>query len=192
MCAASLPMAAGSSGKCKPASGPSIASQPQGESVVVGGSAGFGVSASGTAPFGYQWNFNGATLDGATNVDPLGVIGGPFPDPDATQEFQVVTGTYGSRYVSAPGGAVNIVTRAGSNQFHGTVFEFIRNGYFNAENAILAQPDASSNDHLVRIFNCGGSTIPVDVLRGFHRRFGVWLREVWGMSELHGMVSIHE
>ena len=57
--------------------------------------------------------------------------------------------------------------------------------------AILAQPDASSNDHLVRIFNCGGSTIPVDVLRGFHRRFGVWLREVWGMSELHGMVSIH-
>ena len=81
------------------------------------------------------------SLDGATNVDPLGVIGGPFPDPDATQEFQVVTGTYGSRYVSAPGGAVNIVTRAGSNQFHGTVFEFIRNGYFNAENAILAQPD---------------------------------------------------
>ena len=81
------------------------------------------------------------SLDGATNVDPLGVIGGPFPDPDATQEFQVVTGTYGSRYVSAPGGAVNIVTRAGSNQFRGTVFEFIRNGYFNAENAILAQPD---------------------------------------------------
>ena len=60
--------AAGSSGKCKPASGPSIASQPQGESVVVGGSAGFGVTASGTAPFGYQWNFNGAALDGATNA----------------------------------------------------------------------------------------------------------------------------
>lgn len=81
------------------------------------------------------------SLDGATNVDPLSVIGGPFPDPDATQEFQVVTGTYGARYVSAPGGAVNIVSRAGANQIHGTIFEFIRNGYFNAENAILAQPD---------------------------------------------------
>ena len=81
------------------------------------------------------------SLDGAVNVDPLSVIGGPFPDPDATQEFQVVTGTYGARYVSAPGGAVNIVTRAGSNQLHGTLFEFIRNGYFNAENASLAQPD---------------------------------------------------
>ena len=81
------------------------------------------------------------SLDGAVNVDPLAVIGGPFPDPDATQEFQVVTGTYGSRYISAPGGAINIVTRAGTNQIHGTVFEFIRNGYFNAENAILRQPD---------------------------------------------------
>ncbi len=81
------------------------------------------------------------SLDGAVNVDPLSVIGGPFPDPDATQEFQVVTGTYGARYVSAPGGAVNIVTRAGSNAFHGTLFEFIRNGFFNAENASLPSPD---------------------------------------------------
>jgi fatty-acyl-CoA synthase len=57
--------------------------------------------------------------------------------------------------------------------------------------AILAQTDADSTGHGIRIFNCGGSTIPVDVLRGFHRRFGVWLREIWGMSEFHGMVSIH-
>ncbi len=82
------------------------------------------------------------SLDGAVNVDPLGVIGGPFPDPDATQEFQVVTGTYGSRYVSAPGGAVNIVTRAGTNKFHGTAFDFIRNGYFNARNALATVPDS--------------------------------------------------
>ena len=44
------------------------------------------------------------SLDGATNVDPLAVVGGPFPNPDATQEFSVVTGSYGARYVSAPGG----------------------------------------------------------------------------------------
>ena len=81
------------------------------------------------------------SLDGASNVDPYSVIGGPFPDPDATQEFQVVTGTYGARYLSAPGGAVNIVTNAGSNKFHGTIFEFLRNGAVNAQNAVLAQPD---------------------------------------------------
>jgi|GEM_PF-692022 len=81
------------------------------------------------------------SLDGASNVDPLAVIGLPFPNPDATQEFEAVTGTYGARYVSAPGGAINIVTNAGGNKFHGTVFEFIRNGAVNAENAILATPD---------------------------------------------------
>lgn len=81
------------------------------------------------------------SLDGASNVDPGPVIGGPFPDPDATQEFDVVTGTYGARYFSAPGGAVNIVTRSGTNTVHGTLFEFLRNGAVNAENPILAQPD---------------------------------------------------
>lgn len=81
------------------------------------------------------------SLDGASNVDPGPVIGGPFPDPDATQEFDVVTGTYGARYFSAPGGAVNIVTRSGTNSVHGTLFEFLRNGYVNAEDPILKQPD---------------------------------------------------
>lgn len=81
------------------------------------------------------------SLDGATNVDPFNVIGGPFPNPDATQEFAVVTGSYGARYVSAPGGAVNIITRSGTNQFHGSVFEFIRNGYFNARNYFAVAPD---------------------------------------------------
>ena len=37
------------------------------------------------------------SLDGAGNVDPYSVIGGPFPNPDATQEFSVVTGSYGAR-----------------------------------------------------------------------------------------------
>src|ERR1019366_2451735 len=69
------------------------------------------------------------SLDGADNVDPYVVIGGPFPNPDPTQEFRVVTGSYGARYVSAPGGAVNIITKSGTNQVHGSLFEFIRNGF---------------------------------------------------------------
>ena len=81
------------------------------------------------------------SMDGANNTDPWTVVGGPFPNPDATGEFSVVTGTYGARYVSAPGGAVNIVARSGANDIHGTVFEFIRNGAVNAENAISQVPD---------------------------------------------------
>jgi fatty-acyl-CoA synthase len=57
--------------------------------------------------------------------------------------------------------------------------------------AILALPDTTSEGHSIRCFNCGGSTIPVELLRGFHQRFGIWLRELWGMSEIHGAVSSH-
>ena len=57
--------------------------------------------------------------------------------------------------------------------------------------AILAQRSGHSEGHCIRSFNCGGSTIPIELLRNFHQRFGVWLREVWGMSDLHGAVSGH-
>lgn len=58
--------------------------------------------------------------------------------------------------------------------------------------AILAlPPDVTSQGHCIRSFNAGGSTIPVELLRGFHARYGVWLRELWGMSEIHGAVSSH-
>jgi hypothetical protein len=74
------------------------------------------------------------SLDGANNLDPYQVTGGPFPNPDMTSEFSVVSGNYGARYVSAPGGAVNIVTKSGTNKIHGDVFEFVRNGAVNARN----------------------------------------------------------
>lgn len=58
--------------------------------------------------------------------------------------------------------------------------------------AILAlPPEVSSEGHCIQSFNAGGSTIPVELLRGFHKRYGVWLRELWGMSEIHGAVSSH-
>jgi hypothetical protein len=87
------------------------------------------------------------SLDAANNTDPYTVVGGPFPNPDATGEFSVVTGTYGAQYVSAPGGAINIVSRSGGNQIHGTLFEFIRNGYFNAQNRFITPP---AKDNLKR------------------------------------------
>ncbi len=81
------------------------------------------------------------SLDGASNIDPFTVLGANFPNPDATQEFNVVTGTYGARYVSAPGGSVNIITKSGTNNIHGSAFEYLRNGFFNAQNPILKKPD---------------------------------------------------
>jgi hypothetical protein len=81
------------------------------------------------------------SLDGANNTDPYSITGGPFPNPDAVQEFRVMTNGYGAEYVSAPGGAVNIVTKSGTNAFHGDLFEFVRNGDLNARNFFAAQSD---------------------------------------------------
>jgi hypothetical protein len=81
------------------------------------------------------------SLDGANNVDAYSVSGGPFPNPDAVQEFRVMTNGYGAEYVSAPGGAVNIVTRSGTNAFHGDLFEFVRNGVLNGRNYFAANQD---------------------------------------------------
>jgi hypothetical protein len=96
------------------------------------------------------------SLDGANNVDPYQVSGGPFPNPDMTQEFSVVSGNYGARYVSAPGGAVNIVTKSGTNEIHGNIFEFIRNGAVNARNFF-----ASTVDPLKRNQFGGGVGAPI-------------------------------
>jgi hypothetical protein len=54
------------------------------------------------------------------------------PNPDAIQEFKVQTGLYDSSYGRNAGANVNVVTRSGSNEFHGTVFEFFRNDALNA------------------------------------------------------------
>ncbi len=57
--------------------------------------------------------------------------------------------------------------------------------------AILAVPDSNFEGHPIRTFHCGASTIPVALANAFHARFGVWLRELWGMTEVHGVVSGH-
>ena len=61
--------AAGAAGKCKAVNGISITTQPQSQSVAAGSNALFTVAATGTAPLGYQWQFNGIAVAGATNTN---------------------------------------------------------------------------------------------------------------------------
>jgi hypothetical protein len=56
----------------------------------------------------------------------------PIPNPDTIGEFKVQTGTTDASYGSTAGANVNVVTKGGSNAFHGTVFEFFRNDVLNA------------------------------------------------------------
>ncbi|MDB5971671.1 MAG: AMP-dependent synthetase and ligase [Hydrocarboniphaga sp.] len=57
--------------------------------------------------------------------------------------------------------------------------------------AIFAAPDAHSARHCITDFHCGGSTVPQELVRKFHKRYGIWLRENWGMTELHGTTTGH-
>src|SRR5438128_12097528 len=71
-------------------------------------------------------------LDGGTHNDPYSNANLPLPFPDALQEFKVETSAVPAQYGQHSAGAVNGVTKSGSNEFHGNLFEFVRNKVFNA------------------------------------------------------------
>ena len=56
----------------------------------------------------------------------------PIPNPDAIQEFKIQTSTFDAGYGRNPGANVNVVTKSGTNSFHGTAFYFFRNSFLNA------------------------------------------------------------
>ncbi|MGH2509536.1 MAG: TonB-dependent receptor domain-containing protein, partial [Ktedonobacteraceae bacterium] len=90
---------------------------------------------------GGQPNGNNYLLDGADNNDSHSNVNLPYPFPDALQEFSVQTNGVSARYGVHPGSVVNVVTKSGTNQFHGDLFEFVRNGDFNARNFFAATQD---------------------------------------------------
>ena len=73
-------------------------------------------------------------LDGGDNQDYMANGNLPYPFPDAVSQFSVESTALGAQDGGHVGGMVNVVTRSGTNQFHGTAFEFIRNNYINATN----------------------------------------------------------
>lgn len=87
---------------------------------------------------GGRINFNNFLLDGTSvnevqNTTPGSVAGG-FTGVDAIQEFQLLTNNYSAEYGGAGGGIINVVSKSGTNQVHGTAFEFIRNSALDARN----------------------------------------------------------
>ncbi|MCU1262569.1 MAG: hypothetical protein JWO80_5454 [Bryobacterales bacterium] len=81
---------------------------------------------------GGQANGLSYLLDGGDNNDAFSNVNLPLPFPDALQEFSVMTNALPAQYGLHPAGVVNAVTKSGSNAFHGDLFEFLRNGDFNA------------------------------------------------------------
>jgi hypothetical protein len=80
-------------------------------------------------------------LDGANNMEYQSNTGLPLPFPDAVAEFSVETAAMNAGSGEHPGGLVNVVTKSGTNQFHGAGFEFIRNNVIDATNFFSTRPD---------------------------------------------------
>jgi hypothetical protein len=81
-------------------------------------------------------------LDGGSNMTGIRNYGNPLPNPDALEEFRVETSNFAAQYGRMSSAVVTAVTRSGTNQFHGSLFEFVRNTALNATpwNATLNPP----------------------------------------------------
>jgi hypothetical protein len=99
-------------------------------------------------PGGLQLSSNGSRnqqvsyrLDGANNTDSYYQENQTFPFPDAVQEFSIQTSNYSAASGNNAGAVVNVVTRSGTNEWHGGAFEFVRNRVFNARNTFSPVQD---------------------------------------------------
>jgi hypothetical protein len=92
-------------------------------------------AASGHRPQENLYLLNGVEFTSASEINNTpGGVSGQLLGVDAVREFSVIKDTYGAEYGKRPGAQVNIVTSSGSNQFHGNVYEFLRNSALDARN----------------------------------------------------------
>ena len=110
-------------------------SQKTGGVGVSNSSTGNNFAVAGNRPQQNEFLLNGVEFTGAAenNMTPGGASGNLL-GVDAVQEFNVLRDTYGAEYGKHPGGQIDIITQSGSNQWHGDVYEFLRNSALNARN----------------------------------------------------------
>jgi hypothetical protein len=108
-------------------------------------------------------SMNAQMLDGNNNIlSYVGEVGVP-PAVDAVEEFKVQSGTMSAEYGFTAGGAINLVTKSGTNEFHGTAYEFFRNDKLDARNTFAPR-------RLPLRYNQFGASIGGPIIR--NRTFG--------------------
>src|SRR5712672_1480763 len=112
-----------------------IHTQPDFSSGADRGNRGFGqeLTISGARPQQNNYRLDGISLNDYANGAPGSVLGGNL-GVDAIQEFSVLTSNYSAEYGKTSGGVVNAITRSGTNAFHGSVYEFLRNSRLDSRN----------------------------------------------------------
>lgn len=106
------------------------------------------ISANGVDPGSNNFQMDGVAVNNVANSgssnDGTIYTGIPIPSPDAIQEFKVQTSTYDASYGRNPGANVNVTTKSGTNDFHGSGFEFFRNTVLNANDFFLKEAQATN------------------------------------------------
>ena len=121
------------------------------------------MSVNGANPEKNNFQMDGVSINNAAGnneaADAGLYTGIAVPNPDAIQEFKIQTSTYDSSYGRNPGANVNVVTRGGSNEFHGTLFEFFRNEKLNANDFFYNRDrrPGSPDKQILRQNQFGGS-----------------------------------
>lgn len=98
------------------------------------------------------------SLDGGHNTNSYRNFSGLFPNPDTVQEFSMQKNNFSAEYSNASGAVVNVITKSGTNEFHGSLFHFVRNAQFNARNFFAARRDTLKRNQF-------GGTIGGPVIR---------------------------
>jgi hypothetical protein len=91
------------------------------------------MTVSGNRPQQNNYRLDGISVNDYSGSGPASVLGVSL-GVDAIQEFSVVTGNASADYGKSSGGVINAVTRAGTNSFHGSAYEFLRNSALDARN----------------------------------------------------------
>jgi Carboxypeptidase regulatory-like domain len=110
---------------------------------------------------------NAIVLDGQNNVQTYYTEIALNPTVDAIQEFKIETATMPAEYGFTAGGVVNMVSRTGTNQYHGTSYEFLRNDYLNARNYFTAAPQRKPELRYNQFGGAVGGPIMRDKLQFF-------------------------
>lgn len=101
----------------------------------IGSEAGFGSNSSLAASVnGVRENANNWTIDGVPNLDVYNGNNSIVPNIDALAEFRIDRGNYTAEQGRSAGASINAILKQGTNDFHGTAFEYMRNGALNANN----------------------------------------------------------
>ncbi|RMG52944.1 MAG: hypothetical protein D6723_07885, partial [Acidobacteria bacterium] len=105
----------------------------------------------------------------------------PVPAPDALEEFKVLTSLYDASYGRSAGGQINVVTKSGTNEFHGSLYEFLRNDKLNA-NDFFSNATGARRPKFIR--NQFGFTLGGPIIKGRTHFFGSYQgsREVNGAA----------